>query len=63
MTLYVAAGVWQKSVPDLVGEFRQFDALDLTLAPVIEQTQLDLARIGGESAEAVIDQSVQGTPE
>jgi hypothetical protein len=38
-------------VPDLVGEFRQFDALDLALAAVIEQAQLDLGRIGGEERE------------
>jgi hypothetical protein len=45
------AGVRQKSVPDLIGELRQFDALDLALAALVKQAQLDLGRSGGKQRE------------
>jgi hypothetical protein len=35
-------------VPYLIGEFRQFDSLDFLRAPVIEKTEFDLRRMGGE---------------
>jgi hypothetical protein len=38
-------------VPDLVGDFPKFDALDLALAAVVEQAQLDFGRVGGEQRE------------
>jgi len=38
-------------VPDLVGIFGQFDALDLPLALGIEQAQLDLAGVRREQGE------------
>jgi hypothetical protein len=42
------ARVGQKTVPNLVGEFRQLDALDLALTSVIEQAELNLIGVCGK---------------
>ncbi|MNT25980.1 hypothetical protein D3C72_1615270 [compost metagenome] len=44
-------GVGQVAVPDLVGEFRQGDALDFCLAVGVEQAQFDLRGIRGKNRE------------
>ena len=44
-------GVGQVAVPDLVGEFRQGDALDFCLAIGIEQAQFNLGGIGRKDRE------------
>ena len=43
--------VGQIAVPDLVGVFGQLDALELALAVVVEQAELDLGRVGREQRE------------
>ncbi len=42
------ACIGQITVPDLVGEFGQLDALDLFLAFSVEQAEFDLGGMGGE---------------
>ena len=42
------ARVRQIAVPYLIGEFRQLDPLDFFFARVIEKTQFNLSRMGGE---------------
>ncbi|MNO64513.1 hypothetical protein D3C76_552410 [compost metagenome] len=44
-------GVGKVAMPDLVGEFRQGDALDFFLAIGVEQAQFDLRGIGGKNCE------------
>src|SRR6202034_4871057 len=43
--------VIQIAMPDVFGALGQFDALDLAPALAVEQTELDLLRIGGEQRE------------
>ena len=43
--------VGQVAVPDLVGVFRQFDALDLGLAALVEQAQFDTRGMRREQGE------------
>ncbi len=38
-------------MPDLVGVFRQLDPLQLRLAFVVEEAELDLGGVGGEQGE------------
>ena len=38
-------------MPDLVGEFREFDALHLSLAEMVEEAQFDLGGVGGKKRE------------
>jgi len=45
------AGVGQETVPDLIGEARQRDPLELALASLIEQAQLDGLGVGGKQCE------------
>ena len=45
------ARIGQIAVPDLVGEFRQLDALDFALAVVVEKAELDLGGVGGKQRE------------
>jgi hypothetical protein len=44
-------GVGQKAVPHLIGKFRQLNPLDLSLALLVKETQLDLGRVGGKQGE------------
>ena len=39
------------AVPDFVGEFRKFDALEFGGAGVVEQAELDLGGVGAEQGE------------
>src|SRR5215510_9880714 len=43
--------IGEVAVPDLVGVLRQGDALDLASAVTLEQTELDLGRVGREQRE------------
>jgi len=45
------AGIRQVTVPDLVGVFGELDPLDLLLALVVEQAELDLGGVGREQGE------------
>jgi hypothetical protein len=38
----------KKTVPHLIGKFRQLNSLDLSLALLVEEAQLDLGRVGGK---------------
>ena len=41
----------QIAMPDVLGAFRQLDALELAAALIVEQAQLDLLRVGREQRE------------
>ena len=56
------AGVRQIAVPDLIGIFGQFYAIELGPAGWVEQAELDLGGIGREQGE-IHPQSVPGGPE
>src|SRR6202007_1663556 len=43
--------VVQVAVPDILAALRQFDALELAAAEIVEQAQLDLGRVGGKQRE------------
>jgi hypothetical protein len=45
------ARIGQVAVPDLVGEFRQLDPVDLRLARIVEEAELHLGGVRGEERE------------
>ena len=52
----------QIAVPDFVGVFRKFDALEFSFAAVVEQAELDLGGVGAENRAKLVPWPSQVAP-